>query len=333
MCSRVPLMVGNHSVMQQIGTLIGRVAPSGANVLVLGESGTGKEIVARLLHAQSLRAAGPFVAVNCGAIPSELLESELFGHERGAFTGATTVRAGLFQVAAGGTIFLDEIGELSSAMQVKLLRVLQDNEIRPVGSDRTLHVDVRVIAATNRDLAAAVAEGRFREDLYYRLNVVPIEIPPLRERRSDVPLLVEHALERVQSKSTVGAITISEEALALLWEYDWPGNVRELENLVERLVVLADDPVIEPQDLPVAVRTFFSRKRLAKISLPDAGIDLTRAVTEYETRLIEEALRRARGSKVGAARLLGIGRTTLITKLCRRGGSTAAEPIAIAACG
>src|SRR5689334_675568 len=210
----------------------------------MGESGTGKELVARAIHAASSRADRPFIPVNCGAIPAELLESEMFGHERGAFTGAIGQRAGMFQLANGGTIFLDEVGEMSPTLQVKLLRVLQDREVRPVGGDRPLKVDVRVLAASNKDLAAEVEGGRFREDLFYRLQVIPIVMPPLRERRSDVPLLITHFLEKHNKKRGGRPVTMTEEAKVHLWEYDWPGNVRELENLLERLVILSEDGTI-----------------------------------------------------------------------------------------
>ncbi len=313
-----PTLIGDHPSIQQIRSLIKRVAPSEATVMLLGESGTGKEVVARAIHAASARSAGPFVAVNCGAIAADLLESELFGHERGAFTGATNARPGLFQFAAGGTLLLDEIGELSPTLQVKLLRVLQERQVRPVGSDRAVPVDVRIIAATNQNLEAAVAAGRFRDDLFYRLHVIPIVIPPLRERRSDVPLLVDYALERLQSRSRVGPITISDEAMTALWEYDWPGNVRELENLIERMVVLAERPVIDAPELPLPVRAFLSEKRIPRVALPPGGFDLAKTMRDFEFQLIDEAVKRSKGNKGAAARLLGLRRTTLAAKLRRR---------------
>ncbi|MFP6663502.1 MAG: sigma-54 dependent transcriptional regulator [Deltaproteobacteria bacterium] len=312
-------MIGEHALVHRVHRLVTRVAGTDATCLILGESGTGKELVARSIHAQSPRAEKPFIPVNCGAIPAELLESEMFGHEKGSFTGAISARAGMFQLAHGGTIFLDEIAEMSPVLQVKLLRVLQDQEIRPVGAERSHRVDVRIIAATNKDLQRQVERGLFREDLYYRLEVIPIDLPTLREHRSDVPLLVRYFLDRHNRKRDDIDATITEEAMIHLWEYDWPGNVRELENLVERLVILSDDDVIRVDDLPVNVRSFISEKKIPRPVLTDEGLDLTRAVEEFENRLIEEALRRTKGNKQAASRLLGLKRTTLVAKLRRRG--------------
>ena len=322
-----PTLIGAHPLMEQIRSVIRRVAPSEATVMLLGESGTGKEVVARSIHALSARAAGPFVPVNCGAIPADLLESELFGHERGAFTGATNARSGLFQFAAGGTVFLDEIGELSPSLQVKLLRVLQERQVRPVGSDRTVPVDVRIIAATNHDLEAAVAAGRFRDDLFYRLHVIPIVRHRCANGCSDVPRWSTTRLERQQSKSRVGPITISDEAMAALWEYDWPGNVREVENLIERLVVLTDRPVIDAEQLPLPVRAFLSEKRIPRVALPPGGFDLAKTMRDFEFQLIDEAIKRSRGNKGAAARLLGLQRTTLVAKLRRRDAGPSETPV------
>ncbi len=320
------LVKGSHPVMEKILNISQRVAVTDSTVLLMGESGTGKELIARLIHGNSRRSTNPFIAVNCGAIPSELLESEMFGHERGAFTGAVGTRMGLFQLANGGTIFLDEIAEMSPALQVKLLRVIQDREIRPVGADRTIKVDVRIIAASNRDLAAEVEKGRFREDLFYRLQVIPIVIPPLRERRSDIPVLVQHFLEKHNQQRPLQPCSISDEAMVHLWEYDWPGNVRELENLVERMVILSDDTVIRVDNLPPNVRSFISDKKIPRPTLTEEGIDLNQAVEEFEYRLIDEALRRTKGNKQAAARLLGLKRTTLVAKLRRKtGGSGSAD--------
>jgi transcriptional regulator with PAS, ATPase and Fis domain len=313
---------GNHPVMEKILNIAQKVAGTDSTVLISGESGTGKELVARYIHANSRRASNPFIAVNCGAIPSELLESEMFGHERGAFTGAVGARMGMFQLANGGTIFLDEIGEMTPPLQVKLLRVLQDREIRPVGADRTIKVDVRVIAASNRELAVEVEKGRFREDLFYRLQVIPLLIPPLRERRSDIPTLVQYFLEKHNQKHQGLAARISDEAMVHLWEYDWPGNVRELENLVERLVILSDDGLINVQHLPSNIRSFISDKKIPRPTLTEEGIDLNQAVEEFEYRLIDEALRRTKGNKQAAARLLGLKRTTLVAKLRRKGSTS-----------
>ncbi len=315
-----PALIGEHALIQKIGALIRKVASTDATILIMGESGTGKELVARAVHGYSTRAERPFIPVNCGAIPAELLESEMFGHERGAFTGAIGQRAGMFQLANGGTIFLDEVGEMSPTLQVKLLRVLQDRELRPVGGDRAFKVDVRVLAASNKDLATEVEAGRFREDLFYRLQVIPIVMPPLRERRSDIPLLVRHFLEKHNRKRAGRPVTISEEAMVHLWEYDWPGNVRELENLLERLVILSEDGTIAVQHLPPAIRSLISEKKIPRPTLGETGLDLNTAVEEFENRLIEEALRRTKGNKQAAARLLGLKRTTLVAKLRRRRG-------------
>ena len=312
------LVKGSHPVVEKILSICRRVALTDSTVLVMGESGTGKELIARFIHSSSKRASNPFIAVNCGAIPPDLLESEMFGHERGAFTGAVGSRMGLFQLANGGTIFLDEIGEMSAALQVKLLRVLQEREIRPVGADRTIKVDVRVIAASNRDLAAEVEKGRFREDLFYRLQVIPIVVPPLRERRSDIPQLVQHFLDKHNQQRSGQPCRIADDAMVHLWEYDWPGNVRELENLIERMVILSDDGVIRIESLPPNIRSFISDKKIPRPTLTEEGIDLNQAVEEFEYRLIDEALRRTKGNKQAAARLLGLKRTTLVAKLRRK---------------
>ena len=314
-------LIGEHPLIQKITQLVRKVAATDATVLIMGESGTGKELVARMIHAQSPRTERPFIPVNCGAIPAELLESEMFGHERGAFTGAIGQRAGMFQLANGGTIFLDEVGEMSSTLQVKLLRVLQDREVRPVGADKSLRVDVRVIAASNKDLASEVDIGTFREDLFYRLQVIPIVMPPLRERRSDIPLLVSFFLDKHGRKRPGNPVEISEEAMVHLWEYDWPGNVRELENLLERLVILSEDGHIALENLPPNIRSFISEKKIPRPALGEEGLDLNTAVEEFENRLIEEALRRTKGNKQAAARLLGLKRTTLVAKLRRKGTS------------
>jgi transcriptional regulator with GAF, ATPase, and Fis domain len=318
--SVAPPLIGEHMLIQKISQLVRKVAPTDATILIMGESGTGKELVARAIHAFSQRGDRPFIPVNCGAIPAELLESEMFGHERGAFTGAIGQRAGMFQLANGGTIFLDEVGEMSPTLQVKLLRVLQDREVRPVGGDRPLKVDVRVLAASNKDLASEVEAGRFREDLFYRLQVIPIVMPPLRERRSDIPLLAKFFLEKHNRKRGGRPVGITEEAMVHLWEYDWPGNVRELENLLERLVILSEDGTIALPHLPAQIRSLISEKKIPRPALGEHGLDLNTAVEEFENRLIEEALRRTKGNKQAAARLLGLKRTTLVAKLRRRRG-------------
>jgi two-component system response regulator AtoC len=300
--------------MRRIHALVQRIAVTDATVLITGESGTGKEVVARVIHNLSPRADRPFVPINCAAIPHDLLESELFGHARGAFTGAHTARAGMFQLADGGTIFLDEIGEIPLSLQPKLLRVLQNGEVRPVGADRSVAVNVRVIAATNKDLAHELEAGTFREDLFYRLQVIPVHLPPLRSRRSDIPLLLSHFLEKSNNKYGMTA-KISSEASVYLWEYDWPGNVRELENVVERLVVLCENGQIGLPDLPPNVCSFVSEKKIPQPTLINKELDLRSALRQFEQRLIDEALRLADGNKALAARMLKLKRTTLVAKL------------------
>jgi transcriptional regulator with GAF, ATPase, and Fis domain len=289
--------------------------------MIQGESGTGKELVARMLHFNSLRKDRPLVPVNCGAIPENLLESELFGHEKGAFTGATHSRMGRFELANGGTIFLDEIGEMSLPLQVKILRVLQEREFERVGGNRTIHVDVRIIAATNQDLETLVEEKRFRKDLFYRLNVIPIVIPPLRERRSDVPLLIDHFLTRFNQSKHTTVSGLASDALQMLTEYDWPGNIRELENMIERLVVLKKHGVLSVGDLPEKICRRSPGPELKEqfIRFSEDGINLSREVEQYEKHLIMEALRKANGVTSRAAQLLHLNRTTLVEKLKRKG--------------
>jgi transcriptional regulator with PAS, ATPase and Fis domain len=320
-------LIGQHPLIERIQALIRKVAATDATVLISGESGTGKELAARQIHTLSSRAQGPFIALNCGAIPAELLESELFGHERGAFTGAVGARHGMFQVAQGGTIFLDEIAEMALALQVKLLRVLQEREFRPVGSDKTVKSDCRVVAASNKELFDEVSKGRFREDLFYRLQVIPIRIPPLRDRRSDIPLLIEYFLEKMNQRWPQGPIRISEAAQVQLWEYDWPGNIRELENVIEQLVVLADGEVIDIENLPSSVRRFVSGKRNPTPMLTDETFDFNRAVEAFENQLIHEALQKSGGNKQAAARMLGLKRTTLVAKLRRRRPTATVEDL------
>ena len=313
-------LVGEHPAIVKLRALIERVAPAEVTVLITGESGTGKEVVARAIHALSLRRNQPFVPVNCAAIPHDLLESEMFGHERGAFTGAAGSRQGLLTTADRGTIFLDEIGEMPGALQAKLLRVLEDGVVRPVGADRAARVNVRVIAASNVDLADSVAKGRFREDLFYRLQVVPIVIAPIRDRRSDIPLLTEHFLERIRDRTPGRELAISREAMVALWSYDWPGNVRELENMVERLAILCEGPTI---DLSIVPENLVSSTRPAQpptaAKLRDGGANLNDLVRELEGRLINDALKQTGGNKQAAARLLGLKRTTFSAKLRRCG--------------
>jgi DNA-binding NtrC family response regulator len=313
-------LIGEHSSIVKLRTLVERVAATDATVLITGESGTGKEVVARTIHTLSARRGRAFVPVNCAAIPHELLESEMFGHERGAFTGAAGPRHGLFSSADGGTIFLDEIGEMPLQLQAKLLRVLEDGIVRPVGSDRSSRIDARVVAASNSDLVAGVKKGSFREDLFYRLQVVPIALAPLRERRSDIPLLVEYFLSRVHARVTGRRCTVSQTAMVSLWSYDWPGNVRELENMIERLVIMSEGEVIDADLLPSGmVATTRASENHVPATLTEGGVNLNAIVRELEGRMINEALRQTSGNKQAAARLLGLKRTTFSAKLRRCG--------------
>ena len=286
------------------------VAPTDATVLLTGESGTGKEVIANAIHHNSPRAGQPFIKVACASLPETLLESELFGHEKGAFTGAVARRAGRFELAHRGTIFLDEVGEMSPATQTKLLRVLQERAFEPLGSARTVTVDIRVIAATNRELEKEVKEGRFREDLYYRLNVVPIVVPPLRERKEDVPLLADHFLAIYREKNRKPIMAISGKALDLLVRYDWPGNVRELENCIERAVIMGRDEVIVPADLPPQIRMLPQDSSEAEFAIP-SGISLD----TMERALIVKTLDETGGNRTRTAEILGINRRTLQNKL------------------
>jgi transcriptional regulator with PAS, ATPase and Fis domain len=310
-------VIGNAETFLDVYRVIDRVADTNCTVLVTGESGTGKELVARAVHFASKRAAAPFVAVNCGAIPEALLESELFGHARGAFTGAHATKTGRIALAQGGTLFLDEIGELPLSLQVKLLRILQTHEYSPVGDTRTMKADVRIVAATNIDLEQAVASGAFREDLYYRLNVIHLTVPALRERREDIPLLVQHFMAKARAKTGRPVNEVSRAAAELLATYDWPGNVRELENTIERAMLLCPSDRIQPGDLPTRVRGLGSERRVVA-KLPDAGIDLRAAVESFENDLIRQALDRTGWNKNQAANLLGLNRTTLVEMLKRK---------------
>jgi two-component system NtrC family response regulator len=309
---RVDGVIGESGPMQEVLSVVRRVAPSDATVLIRGESGTGKELIARAIHHASPRAAGPLVSVNCAALPETLLESELFGHEKGAFTGAATTRHGRFELAHGGTLFLDEIGDLPLHLQVKLLRVLQEREIERLGSSRPIRIDVRLVAATHRDLEALVRERRFRDDLYYRINVVTVALPPLRERRPDIPRLLEHFIARYAERHGKRVTGVTREARDALLRYDYPGNVRELENLVERGVVLTRDDVIGLADLPLAVP--------ASDGVPaDERATLTAAVEGLERRMIRDALAEADGVQTKAAETLGISERVLRYKLRKYG--------------
>jgi len=301
-------IVGSSPLMHRVFEIVDQVAPSKSTVLITGESGTGKELIASAIHQRSNRASGPFVKLHCAALAETLLESELFGHERGAFTGAVARRDGRFQLADGGTLFLDEIGEISQALQVKLLRFLQEHEFERVGSGQTIRVDVRVIAATNRNLGEEVARGRFREDLFYRLNVVAVELPPLRERRSDIPSLAKFFIDRYAKDNGRAIEGLSSEAIDLLVSYDWPGNVRELENAIERAVVMAPGPLIEPRHLPASVRPSHRSDGGAP---PIPGSTLA----EIERYAILETLRATGGSTSKAAETLGISVRTVQYRL------------------
>ncbi|MGA6828975.1 sigma-54-dependent transcriptional regulator [Nitrospira sp. NS4] len=325
---RLEQLIGVSEPIRQVLDFVEKVADSDSTVLIQGESGTGKELVARMLHFNSSRKDRPMVPVNCGAIPENLLESELFGHEKGAFTGAANTRMGRFEMANGGTIFLDEVGEMSLPLQVKLLRVLQERAFERVGGNRTIQVDVRIVAATNQDLEKMVEEKRFRQDLYYRLNVIPIVTPPLRDRRSDIPLLVEHFLARFNDTKHTQVTGFAPEAMGFLAAYDWPGNIRELENMVERLVVLKKQGLLTVADLPEKIRHKPARPAEMKehfIRFTEDGIHLSNEVEQYENQLIVEALRKANGVTARAAQLLHVNRTTLVEKLKRKGFDVKAQ--------
>ena len=311
-------IIGTSDALRDVLETVSKVAVTDSTVLITGESGTGKELVARAIHFNSKRADKMFVTVNCGAIPEELLESELFGHVRGAFTNAVANREGRFSVAHQGTIFLDEIGDMSPTLQVKLLRVLQDRTFEPVGSSKTQSVDVRVIAATNQNLDDAIAERRFREDLYYRLNVIPIVVPPLRERRDDIPLLTQHFLNIANESRGDQAIKFSDEVIEQLTGFDWPGNVRELENLVERLVTLCSGLEIAATDLPKSLQASSPPPPTAP-QIPPQGLNFRDVVDQFESDLILQALEITHGNKNRAAQLIRMNRTTMLEKMKKKG--------------
>src|ERR1700751_4810964 len=304
-------IIGTSPKMRELFDLIETIAPQTSRVMITGESGTGKELVARAIHENSARAKAPFITINCGAFPETLLESELFGYMRGAFTGANENRRGLFQAADGGTLFMDEIGNMSLAMQVKLYRVLQEGKVRPLGSTEESDVDVRVIAATNKNLETEIAEGRFREDLYYRLSVIPIHLPPLRERREDIPLLARHFLEQFRKSMEKPIQGISPEAMSLLESYDWPGNGRELENTIERAVALETSAEISARVLPERVNGISpvvgnSLSQSTEVRIPEEGIDFEQVVAGTERRYLQAALAKADGVRTEAAQILKI---------------------------
>jgi two-component system response regulator PilR (NtrC family) len=320
--------IGKSPRMLEVFETIRKTADSGSTVMITGESGTGKELVARAVHLESARRARPFVSVNCGAIPETLMESELFGHVKGAFTGAVASTEGLFAAADGGTLFLDEITEIPHSIQVKLLRVTQEREVRRVGDTRDVKVDVRLIAASNRDLSKAVADGVLREDLYYRLNVIPIHMPPLRERLEDIPLLVAHFVARVTKDVGKSVKGISPESLAILERYHWPGNIRELENIVERAIVLGSGDFLSPESLPAQLRAP-RNEQTVNVEIPPAGMDLEGTLTRIENGYIRLALERSGWLQVRAAELLGLSFRQFRYKLQKhglRGGRGGAKP-------
>ena len=331
-------IIGNSQGIRDVFGVVEKAAASDSTVMIFGESGTGKELIARALHQNSKRESKPFIAVNCGAIPDGLLESELFGYEKGAFTGASHTRIGRLELANEGTVFLDEIGDMPTALQVKLLRVLAEQEIDRLGGSKPVKVNVRFITATHRNLEDAIKEGKFREDLYYRLNIIPIVIPPLRDRKSDIPLLVQHFLKKCNENQDQQAKVISDETIQMLANYSWPGNIRELGNFIERMVVLSVGDNITTRDLPEKVLGEVPRENLPPmeksgcelsptdmlqnglkqsffIGLPEGGINLKNAVEEFERGLITEALEKTNWVKNKAAGLLELNRTTLVEKI------------------
>jgi DNA-binding NtrC family response regulator len=311
-------IVGRSRPMRELFQLLETVAATSSTILITGETGTGKELAARAIHHNSPRRANRFVALNCSAIPETLLEAELFGHVRGAFTGAVGNRQGRLEQAHRGTFFLDEVGTMSPALQAKLLRVLQEREFERVGESHTVKIDVRVIAATHSDLSKMVADGEFREDLFYRLSVIPVQLPPLRERREDIPLLVQHFIERLGAESGRSAVTMSQEAVRHLMAFHWPGNIRQLENAVERAMAFTMGRAqIEVTDLPPEIQNQPAAGADAEVWFPDEGIDFERYIEAVELSLIRRSLERTRGNKRQAAKLLNLKRTTLIEKLKR----------------
>ena len=322
------LMRGNSKVLERVYRMISRVAPTSTNVLITGESGVGKELIAQEIHGASSRSEGPLVTVNCAAIPDSLLESELFGHKKGAFTNATSDREGRFRQAAGGTIFLDEIGEMKLDLQAKLLRVLQEREFQPVGSNETIKGDFRVVAATNQELENHVEKGLFRKDLYYRLSVFPIQVAPLRERKEDILELVNHFIFEFNEDRLTEISGLSTNVITSLQSYDWPGNIRELRNVVERMVILRGEGEIEEEDLPERFinqiepsppesSQTVNQEVSGQLSFPPEGLDLKAALVDYEKTLIKQALSHTNGNKNQAAQLLSINRTTLVEKIKR----------------
>ena len=310
-------IIGQSRKMREVFDLVQKVADCDSTILLNGETGTGKGMVARAIHWRSKRRNKPFISINCGAIPENLLESELFGHVRGAFTGATCSKQGKFELADSGTILLDEIGDMSSDLQVKVLKVLEEGEFEQVGGSKTIKVDVRIVAATHRDLSEEVQKGNFREDLYYRLYVIPLMLPSLRDRKSDIPFLISHFMEQSNQKNDRNIQELTEEALGMMMGYSWPGNVRELKNMMERLVVLKGTGEITAQDLPSEIKSNHKYEPSTTIEISDEGICLNSAVTEFEKALILQSLEKTKWVKNKAAKLLHLNRTTLVEKIKR----------------
>jgi DNA-binding NtrC family response regulator len=311
-------IIGDSEKMEKVFEVMEKVADTDSTVLILGESGTGKELVAQAIHYRSYRREKPFVPVNCAAIPAELLESELFGHEKGAFTNAIRMRIGRFELANGGTVFLDEIGDMNPLLQSKLLRVLQERQFERVGGTKTIKTDIRIVAATHQNLKALVQQRKFREDLYYRLNVIPMEIPPLRERKTDIPLLAHYFLDQFNRRKKKKVRGIREDAMSRLRQYEWPGNVRELENTIERVIILLDGDLVTPADLPDKFHEIPRAETAQTADIPESGISLDDAVNEFERNLILQALIKTGWVKNKAAQLLNLNRTTLIEKIKRQ---------------
>ena len=312
-------IIGKSREFRQVIQLAERIAPSISTVLISGESGTGKELIAQGIHYCSLRSKKPFITVNCGAIPEDLLESELFGHEKGSFTGAINERKGRFEMAHEGTIFLDEIGDMSPKLQVKLLRVLQEKKFERVGSSHPIYVNTRIIAATHKNLEQLIKKGLFREDLYFRLNVIPIHIPALRSRKSDLPLLINHFINKFNSHKKKRILGFSPEAFEALQNYAWPGNIRELENLIERLTIIIGEGTIQLIDLPTRYSSLKGKHNLADIEIPDSGINFNQIISDLEREILLKALEKTNWNRNKAAYLLGMNRTTLVEKLKKKG--------------
>ena len=311
-------IIGQSRAIKEVFSLIDKVAATDSTIMITGESGTGKELIARAIHTSSLRKEYPLIPVNCGAIPEELLESELFGHEKGAFTSAIRLRIGRFELADQGTIFLDEIADMSPKLQIKILRVLQERKFERIGGTKTIEVDIRIITATNKDLHQAMREGLFREDLYYRLNVIPITTPALRERRSDIPLLIDHFLPKFNQNKEERIVGIASELLDVLMSYSWPGNIRELENVIERMVILAEKGTLTLDDLPPLLKEATMPPGHTHFEIPDEGIDFNKVVSDFEDRILIQALDKAGWVKNRAAKLLNLNRTTLVEKLKKK---------------